>query len=47
MFQVCLVDANKKLGDETSKEISREFGNDAAQFVPCDVTKSQDLESKY
>ena len=43
--RVCLADLNEKLGQETLKEFRERFGEDKVCFVPCNVTKGEDLEN--
>lgn len=36
----------EEAGNQTTQEFQKEFGEDRAIFVKCDVTKDEDLQSK-
>merc|ERR1711988_1057198 len=42
--KVCLSDINEKLGEESLRELSQQFGEDVVAFQVCDVTKEDSVK---
>jgi len=42
--KVCLSDINEKLGEESLRELSQQFGEDMVAFQVCDVTKEDSVK---
>ena len=42
--RVAFGDFNEELGRKTAKELAERFGEEKVIFVPCNVTKEEDLE---
>jgi len=42
---VCLSDINEKLGEESLRELSQQFGEDMVTFQFCDVTKEDSVKT--
>ena len=42
---MCLSDINEKLGEESLRELSQQFGEDMVTFQVCDVTKEDSVKT--
>lgn len=44
---MCFCDVNETLGSKTLQELQSKYGDRNVMFQVCDVTKQQQMESKF